>query len=184
MTTERYDPLTLALHWLTVALVLTLWSIAQVWGWLPRGSAPRHAAQALHVSLGMVFILVLLARLLWRATAGRRLAPPPGPRLLEWGARAAHGALYLLLILMAISGPLNRSAGGDPLGFFGLVTFPPLLAKDKALAETINDFHGTVATIILILAGIHAAAALAHHYFWRDGVLARMVPGLASRERR
>lgn len=182
MKSERYDPLTLALHWLTVLLVLVLWSIAQIWDWLPRGSAPRHAAQALHVSLGMVFILVLLARLAWRLTAGRRLAPPPGPPLVVFAARAAHGALYLLLVLMAISGPLNRSAGGDPLGFFGLFTLPPLLAENKNLAETINDFHGTVATLILILAGLHAAAALAHHYLWRDGVLARMVPGLSPRD--
>jgi cytochrome b561 len=182
MTQERYDPLTLVLHWLTVALVLTLWSIAQLWDWLPRGSAPRHAAQALHVSLGLVFILVLATRLLWRATAGRRLAPPPGPRSLVLAARAMHGALYLLLVAMAISGPLNRSAGGDPLGFFGLFTLPPLLAKDKALAESINDVHGTIATIILILAGLHAAAALAHHYLWRDGVLARMLPGRAPHD--
>jgi cytochrome b561 len=64
------------------------------------------------------------------------------------------------------------------------VTFPPLLAKNNALAETLTDFHGTVATIILILAGLHAAAALVHHFIMRDGVLARMVPGLARREPR
>jgi cytochrome b561 len=184
MNAERYDAPTLALHWLTVALVITLWTIAQIWDWLPKGSAPRHAAQALHVSLGMLFIVVLLARLAWRLSGGRRLAPPPGSRLLVLASRAVHGVLYLLLLLMAISGPLNRSAGGDPLSFFGLVTFPPLLAENKALAETINDFHGTVATIILILAGLHAAAALLHHYLWRDGVLARMVPGLAQRSPR
>jgi len=39
-----------------------------------------------------------------------------------------------------------------------------------------ENLHALAANSILILAGIHASAALIHGYFWRDGVLARMLP--------
>ncbi len=181
MPPSVYDRTTIAFHWLTVALVLSLWSIAQIWGFLPRGTALRHGLQWLHVGLGLFFITVLLARLLWRATAGRRLAPPPGARLLALAARAMHGALYGLLLAMAVTGPLNRWAAGDPLGVPGLFTIPAPFAASKALAQRINDIHGTIAIALLTLAALHAAAALIHHFLWRDDVLTRMLPRGMSR---
>lgn len=177
-SSPTYDRATITLHWLTVALVLSLWSIAQLWGFLPKGSAPRHALQWLHVGLGLFFITVLLARLLWRATAGRRLEEAPGSRLLALAAQALHGLLYLLLLAMAVTGPINRWAQGDPLGIPGLFIVPAPFTATTAFADRINDIHGTIASVILILAAFHAAAALAHHFLWHDDVLGRMLPGL------
>ncbi len=172
---QRYDRLTMALHWLTVLVVVTLWSLAQVWGLAPKGSAARHAMQALHVSFGLVLIAILTLRVLWRAGPGRRL-PPADTGLLQMAAKAVHWGLYALLGVQAGLGVFGRWFSEDPLAFFGLFAIPSPFARDKALEDGLISIHDTIATIILIVAGLHAAAALWHHYVRRDGVLRRMLP--------
>jgi cytochrome b561 len=61
--------------------------------------------------------------------------------------------------------------------YFGLFTVPAFDPGNKALRENVEDLHGTIATIILVLAGLHASAGLLHYYLWHDGVLRRMLPG-------
>jgi superoxide oxidase len=67
------------------------------------------------------------------------------------------------------------SASGKPIPFFGL-ELPALLGPDKALAGDIKEVHETVAVLGYWLIGLHAAAALFHHYVRRDDVLRRMLP--------
>ena len=44
------------------------------------------------------------------------------------------------------------------------------------LSNRVTTWHAIAANTILILAGLHASAALAHHYLLRDGTLVRMLP--------
>jgi cytochrome b561 len=171
---SRYDGATIVLHWLTAGLVIALFLLAEGWGFFPREI--RQAGQSLHVSLGILLAAVLVARLLWRGGAGRRL-PPADAGLPGWAARAAHLALYGLLVAQATLGILFRWAEGEPLQFFGLFALPAAFAPDRDLARSLIGLHNTVAWIIIALAGLHAAAALIHHYALRDGVLRRMLPG-------
>ena len=172
----RYDRVTILLHWLTALLVVSLFALAETWGFLPRGSALQAGAQALHVSLGLLLAAVVIARLLWRGSQGRRL-PPATTGLQHLAAKAAHHALYLLLVAQIALGILFRWAEGEPLQFFGLFALPGPYAPDRDLARTLIGLHNTVAWVIIVLAGLHAAAALVHHYALRDGVLRRMLPG-------
>ena len=80
------------------------------------------------------------------------------------------------MIGMPIGGWLILSAEGDPVPFFGL-ELPALVSPDKALAEQIEEIHETVGTIGYWLIGLHALAALYHHYVKRDNTLRRMLGG-------
>ncbi|HEY9345873.1 MAG TPA: cytochrome b/b6 domain-containing protein, partial [Inquilinus sp.] len=171
---SRYDRATILLHWLTAGLVVTLFLLAEGWGFVPRDI--RKAGQSLHISLGILLAAVLVTRLLWRGSAGRRL-PQANTGLLHWAASAAHLALYALLAAQVTLGFLFRWAQGEPFQFFGLFDVPAAFAPDHDLADTIGNLHNTVAWTIIVLAGLHAAAALIHHYALRDGVLRRMLPG-------
>ncbi len=51
-----------------------------------------------------------------------------------------------------------------------------LVPGDRALRGILGELHGDCADVVLIVAGLHAAAALAHHYLLRDRVLRRMLP--------
>ena len=68
-----YDGLAIALHWITALLVVTLFALAEIWGFLPRGTPLRHGMQSLHISLGVMLAAVFLLRLVWRNTGARRV---------------------------------------------------------------------------------------------------------------
>jgi len=87
-----------------------------------------------------------------------------------------HLALYVLLLAMPLGGWLILSAAGKNIPFWGL-SLPPLVSPDKGLAEFIEEIHETAGKVGYFLIGLHAAAALYHHYVLKDTVLARMMPG-------
>jgi cytochrome b561 len=172
-TATRYDGRTMLLHWLTAILVATQWLGAQTIDWFPRGPL-RVDARSVHITMGVLLAVVLVARILWRLTEGRRL-PLADKGALNVVAKGTHWVLYLLLIAMVTAGIALTWARGDSL--FNVVSIPSFAPGDKPLTEQIFEIHSTIAWIILGLVGLHAGAALVHRYLWHDGVLARMLPG-------
>jgi cytochrome b561 len=169
---KRYDGTTILLHWATAVLVVEQWLGAQIIDWFPRGSL-RIDARSTHITLGVLLALVLVGRMLWRSSRGRRLPPADGG-LLGLAAKATHWGLYSLLAAMVLVGLALTWTRGDSL--FSLFSIPAYDPGNKDLPDQIQDIHATIGWIILAFAGVHAAAALFHHYVWRDGVLARMLP--------
>ncbi len=86
-----------------------------------------------------------------------------------------HFALYVFMLGMPILGWFAVSAKGDPILFFGL-QLPALIGHDKSLYDTLKEIHETIGTIGYYLIGLHAAAALVHHYVIHDNTLLRMLP--------
>lgn len=168
----RYDGFSVMLHWLTAALVVILWTLGQTIDFFPKG-APKIDARSTHIALGATLGMVLLVRMLWRASAGRRL-PPANSGWLGITAKVVHYGLYLLVAATVVLGIFNAWQRGDVL--FNVYTIPKLVPGDLALKRTIESLHGDFADAVLIIAGLHAAAALAHHYLLRDRVLRRMLP--------
>jgi cytochrome b561 len=127
--------------------------------------------------LGLTLATVLLVRIAWRLGPGARL--PAADR--GWLARlagATHYGLYALLAATIVLGVFNAWVHGDTV--FGLFTFPKLAPGDLLLRRAITELHGDLADIVVIVAGLHAAAALAHHFVQRDSVLRRMWPGASA----
>ena len=107
--------------------------------------------------------------------------PPARHGLLTAVAKALHWALYLLLIATLGLGVTFEWARGD--SFFNLFRVPSFAHGDRALVHWIGGWHALAANTVLIAAGIHAFAALSHHYVLRDDVLARMAPVFRRRPR-
>jgi cytochrome b561 len=171
LNAKRYDGTTILLHWATAILVVEQWLGAQIIDWFPRGSL-RIDARSVHITLGVVLAVLLLGRLLWRSSRGRRL-PLADAGLLGLIAKATHWALYGLLAAMVLVGLALAWTRGDSL--FNLISIPAYDPGNRDLADQVQDVHATIGWIILGLAGLHAAAALFHRYVWRDDVLARML---------
>ena len=169
---EVYDRITVSLHWLVTALVLVLWLIGTfLEDLLPKG-ALRSGIWSAHFALGFLFTGVVIALLVWRQSKGRQL-PVDDPGLLHILAKATHAALYLLLLLIAVLGIGNAFVRGVTL--IGPLALPQL--GDPAWRRPLTHWHGLAAHILMAVALFHAAAALAHHYLWHDGILRRMRPG-------
>ncbi|MBK4718045.1 cytochrome b [Azospirillum sp. YIM DDC1] len=171
----RYDGVTLFLHWSVALLILVAFAIAQGRGLVPRGPE-RTALMDLHRSLGVLVLALVALRMVWRAIS----PPPPMPAdtapLLLLAAKAGHLALYALMIAVPLAGVLMTQANGHPVSVFGLFTLPALVGEDKAFGHTLEEAHELLGTAIIVLAGLHAVAALVHQYVLKDGTLSRMLP--------
>ncbi|MEO6012266.1 MAG: cytochrome b [Devosia sp.] len=171
---ERYDGVTIAFHWLTAALVLVLFGTSLLWNYAPRDWGMR-SLEDVHVSLGIALAVLLVARLIWRVVAGRKLRAV-GTAITAPLSKLVHWLLYGLLALQVGLGFGLRWMQGEDFSFFGLFSIPSLLASNRALSHQIESLHNITAwTLIYVVAG-HAAAALIHHYAIKDGVLKRMLP--------
>lgn len=175
----RYPTAIITLHWLTLALMIGIYTLIQLYDALPKGSDPRALAKAWHETLGVTVFAVVLVRLPLRLWLGVPPALASTPRWQHLLASAMHWALYGLLIAAPILGYLSLNAKGTPVPFFGL-QMPAFIGPDRALAANLKDIHETVGTLGYWLIGGHAAAALVHHYLMHDGTLRRMgLPGRA-----
>jgi cytochrome b561 len=180
VATDRYDSVEIVLHWATAVLVVVLYALAETWDFAPHNSAFQRGMQSIHVSFGLLLALVLVARVAWKAGPGRRVAPASSG-LVQLATASVHYALYVLLAAEVVLGVLNRWGHHDPLSFFGAFTIPEAINFSKDQTHTINQLHNWVGNTIVILAGLHACAALAHHYVLHDGILQRMLPAARSR---
>lgn len=125
--------------------------------------------------LELTVLMLVLVRLAGRLLGSTPAITPQPPRWQALLAKIVHIALYALMIVMPIAGWLILSASGKPVPFFGL-ELPALIGKSKVLAMQIQEIHETIGTIGYYLVGLHAAAALFHHYVVKDDTLRRMLP--------
>jgi cytochrome b561 len=175
-TVPRYSPVEQAFHWLTAVLVL----VAFIYG--PGGneqrvySAARDFDRQLHETLGLTVFVVSVLRLAWRPF-DRRPEDPPMPRWMYIASRTVQVALYVLLFALPVSAVTGAWLEGHPLTLLGGAHVAPLLAKSHDLGSRIATVHTWLGDAIMWIAGLHAAAALFHHFVLRDRVLRSMLPG-------
>jgi cytochrome b561 len=168
----RHDPTTIALHWISAVLVVMLWVIGQTIDFAPNGPL-RVDYRSLHITLGILLGVVLMARLAWRVTRRVEL-PPIDHGVLLFIARVTHWLLYVLLILTVGLGLVYLWVRGDVI--FNEFRVPAYDPGNRALMHQVGEWHALAANTILIVAGLHAAAGLFHHHILRDATLRRMLP--------
>lgn len=171
----RYPLAIIALHWLTVLLMLAVYTFIELRELFPKGSDPRELMKAIHFMLGLSVLVLLIPRLIARAFSSAPNIIPEPPAWQQTAAKAAHLALYGFMLVMPLLGWLLLSCAGKPIPFFGL-QLPALIGENKDLAKVIKEIHETVGELGYFLIGLHAAAALFHHYLQRDNTLLNMLP--------
>lgn len=177
-TEDNWSSVSKFFHWLIVLLILGQGAFGLLMEDLARDNAQRMQLLGLHKSIGFLILALAVLRLLWRLYAG---APRPLPEVPGWQRKLAgitHGLLYLLLMLMPISGwVMSSAAGGFNQTFFGMFEVPSLVAQDTQMREGAGEAHETLFWILVFVATVHAAAGVYHHVFQGDATLRRMLPG-------
>lgn len=171
----RWDPITQLFHWACAALVVALGALGLYMVDLTSQVA-KIRLYALHKSLGITLLALVVLRLLWRWT--RR---PPVPlagmsRRHQLAADGMHGLLYLMMLAMPLSGWLLNSSKGYPLQWFRWIDLPALSAKNESLSAIAKAFHEYGFWVLVVLVTGHVLAALHHHMVLDDGALHRMLP--------
>lgn len=171
-----YRPPARWLHWITAAAVLLMIPAGLI---MTREGIPRPLQDALflfHKNTGVVLVPVILARIAYRLTH----RPPPLPVSVPgWQRRAAglsHALLYVLLVVMPVSGFVRVRSGGFPIELLDRLGAGPWLAKSERLADIAQGIHAAGAFVLIAVLALHIAAAAQHALIRRDGVWSRMWP--------
>jgi len=171
----QYGATAKAFHWLIVALLVVQYPIGWLMPDIHRGMKPG-TGMIIHISFGMLVLVLILLRFAWRLT--HPVAPesslPPWQRL---SSEAVHWLLYLAVLATTFTGWLFASFRGWSVSFFYLFPLPMLASDNAAAGKAIDGLHQAAEWTLLVLIGIHVAAALAHRFIYRDGVMERMLPG-------
>lgn len=172
----RYSALVRLLHWTTLLILIAVYACAELRGFAPDRPA-RIAVMQWHMALGLVVLLLVLPRIAARlARPAPPILPPPG-RLVLLAARSTHLLLYAFLIVQPLLGFITAQSGGRAvvIPLTGL-ELPVLLGQHHDLHEWTEELHVALGKIFYAVIGVHALAALAHHFYFRDNTLRRMLP--------
>ena len=173
---NRYGLIAQLLHWAVVVGIL----LQYVWVWRIDNTdsiREQFSLVTTHKSIGMTVLALVLLRMAWRAF---NKPPPYPPGMARWEINAAnlmHALLYLLILLMPLTGWMYTSAAGYGAEFWGLIDIPDFVLTGERLENFMHVAHETIGWAIPIVVAVHVLAALRHHFALKDDVLKRMVPG-------
>ncbi|MEY8709282.1 cytochrome b561 [Mangrovibacter phragmitis] len=169
----KYSSVQITLHWLVFLLVIIVYCSMELRGFFPRSFRP--VLSSLHYGSGILIMVLMFARLAGRAIwPTPPIEPKPSP-MVTGLSHLAHLVLYLMFIALPILGIVYRYYSGTDWAIFGL-PMPVAATPREDFAWQVKEIHELVATVGYYVIGLHAAAALAHHYFWKDNTLLRMMP--------
>jgi cytochrome b561 len=169
-------PLPLRLiHWISAALVIAALGLGTYMVWFVDDPAARFDLTQTHKSIGVTVLALTMLRLCLRIRTTAPEAEPVAP-LLQFAAKAAHLGLYVLLVLLPVSGWLMASTTPVriPTRVFGLFDLPYPLGPDLPVFRFFHAVHVVAAILLAGLVVLHVAAALVHALCWRDRTMRRM----------
>jgi cytochrome b561 len=170
----EFDPVIKTAHWLTLFLIIAVFSTAALADGVPAGWKP--AIVQLHRSLGLSIWLVTVLRLLWRQFACFPDWPAKMSGPMRKAVHALEYLLYGLLLLQPLIGLLHTNAHGHKANLFFLVRLPSQIGRDARLSHLLIQAHGIVANALLIVIALHALWAILYHLTGGERTLNRMVP--------
>jgi cytochrome b561 len=170
-TPARYHSLQVTLHWLTVVLIFAAFILGKFMSRLPNDDVSKLTPLAIHMSLGITTLVVIVVRFITRMKLPRPAYASTGNAFLDGLGNFVHHALYLVVFLMAVSGmSLALQTGLPSIVFFGSGAPLPADFFDFA-ARALHEF---IAPALLILVILHVGGALYHQFLLKDNLLARM----------
>ena len=174
-TNTTYGILSVALHWILAVTVVALFVMGLWMVELNYYDPWYKRAPSLHKSVGMLLFMLGLFSLCWRL-ANPRPKPAPATKPFERKlANVAHLSLYVLVFAVSLSGYLISTADGRPVEIFELFSIPAFVSGIANQEDIAGEAHLTLAVVLVVVAALHALAALKHHFIDKDRTLKRML---------
>lgn len=164
------------LHWITALVVLATIPVGAVMTTEGLARPVQNSLFIFHKNVGVLILLLVFFRLALRATSSPGPLPDSVPLWQRRASALSHALLYILLLVMAVSGYIRVAAGGFPIETLDALGVPRLVPRSDELAETAQWIHSTVRFVLVAFILLHIAAAAQHGLIKRDGVFSRMWP--------
>lgn len=174
---ERYNRTTMLLHWLVALLLVGQFAFGWYLQEIPRGTPARGYFVNLHKSCGLLIGLLILLRLGWRLTHVPPPLPDSVPPWQQQAASASHSLLYVLMLVMPLSGYIASNFSRFGINFFNVLPLAPWGIDNKLVYAFFNQTHIVSSWLLLALVVVHVLAAFKHLLVDRDTVFSRMWPG-------
>lgn len=175
-TEDTYGSVAKLLHWLIAILFIGMIIFGLILANM-KDNPNLPALVALHKSIGLTLLLLVIIRLGWRFTNVQPLLPITVPRWERLASHLVHFFLYVVVFAMPITGWLMSSWKHKPVVFWGWFNAALPLKKNDILSGQFFMAHQVIAWISIGLICLHIGAALKHHYIEKNNVLKRMLPG-------
>lgn len=168
------------LHWLSAVLIICMLFLGV--SMIQSLATWQNSALKLHQSFGVLVLVLVCVRLVNRPFIQVPPLPSDLSRVQGFAAKASHVLLYILMIILPISGWLMRNAEGLPVSFFGLFQLPLLISEGIKSYSLFRELHGIIAWSLFGVIVLHVSAALHHGFIRQDSVLASMLFKFRSRK--
>ena len=175
-TKNGFGIISKALHWLMAVLLITLFAVGLYMTGLDYYDPLYHSLPWWHKSIGLLTIMLLLLRIFWKLINTEPEALATHKVWEVFLATLIQQLFYFLILLIGISGYLISTAKGKGIEFFNFFEISAVTpALEEGRADLIGDAHEILAILLIVLAALHAAAALKHHFIDKDETLKRMI---------
>ena len=171
-TESGYSLVGKLLHW-----VLAIFIISQIGLGLYLENAKIGVADLYlygwHKALGMLAFSLIFVRIFWRLST---TAPQPlGVQNFQAKlAKSLHRLLYVLMVVIPLSGWIASSASGFPMSFFNLFPLPAIAPVSEPIETAFFAIHDVAGKLLIVALALHMAGALQRHFIKRDATLHRM----------
>jgi cytochrome b561 len=170
-----YGLVTIILHWVCAPLILFLFGLGVYMRSLDYYSTWYHRAPEIHIALGLLILVLMSLRLVWRSRSKTPTSIPTISKSNLFAANAVKIALYVFVFVICISGYFITTAEGQGASFFGLFKVPATVELSANNIDRAGAIHKYLAWGLMGIVLLHASAALFHHFVKRDATLVRML---------
>jgi cytochrome b561 len=168
-----YGWLAIALHWLMALGIFGTFGLGLYMVELTYYDAWYRGSLDLHKSIGLTLLLVWIVRITWRwFNTNPEISGSPIEKKV---AHYVHLSLYGVMLVLMITGYLISTADGRGIGVFGLFEIPAMSVSFENQEDIAGDIHWLLACGLILMAALHAMAAIKHHVVNKDDTLLKMI---------
>lgn len=165
----------IAIHWVAALTIIGLFASGIYMRSLGYYDSLYQVLPFYHKSIGVTLFLLIIFRLIWRMINVHPKPLETHTKIEKVGAKAAHLGLYVLMLIVMVSGYLISTATGQGIEIFGLFELPATLYGLSGQEDVAGLIHEYLAYSLIGLAVIHTLGALKHHFIDKDKTLVRML---------
>ena len=171
-TFEKYGLLAKLFHWFTfIALIIQV-----PFGFYLVGlefSDRRIDLENIHILIGITIFYFVLLRLIWKLFNPSPKSEHNFFKAQNLIAKTNHFLLYVGLFTITISGVLKKLYMGEKLNFF--IFQYAFKESNFQLADSFYVVHIYANYLLIALVSLHILATVAHHIFFKDKILKKML---------